>query len=180
MSRMAGPNQIAGIVWRETVEPKDVEDVRDLVIRTGVFSDAEVAIAAELVEETLRCGDAAGYAFVFSERGGRLVGYACFGPIPATVGSYDLYWIAVHPDASGCGIGSALLAKSELQIAAEGGKRVWIDTSSRSDYAPAHSLYTASGYREAARLDEFYGPNDSKLIFTKSLGHAAAESSGDR
>ena len=169
MSEMALRKSIPDVVWRETVDPKDVQDVRDLVLRTGVFSEAEVVIAAELVEETLRSGAAAGYSFVFAERSGRLAGYACFGPIPAAVGSYDLYWIAVHPDAAGSGIGSALLSRSEDRIAAEGGERVWVDTSSRTDYAPAHGLYTSSGYREAARLADFYGPNDAKLIFAKTL-----------
>lgn len=157
------------VVWRVAPKPKDVDDVRALVARTGAFSNAEVAIAVELVAETLDQGATAGYEFVFAERARRLAGYTCFGPIPETVGSYDLYWIAVQPDEHGRGLGAALLAKSEARIAAAGGRHVWVDTSSRRDYAAAHRLYKAAGYREAARLVDFYGPGEAKLIFTKSL-----------
>ena len=160
--------------WREELVGSDVAGVRELVVLSGVFSAAEHAIAGELVEETLRFGSAAGYEFVFAERAGGLAGYTCFGPIPATAESYDLYWIAVHPAERGRGLGASLLARSEARIAAAGGRLVWVDTSSRREYAPAHALYAAAGYREAARLDAFYGPGDSKLIFAKSLVGSSA------
>lgn len=178
MKERAAADPIGDVLWRMAPGPKDVQDVRDLVTRTGAFSDTEVAIAAELVEETLRCGAAAGYEFVFAERAGSLAGYACFGAIPATAASYDLYWIAVHPNESGRGLGAEILARSEARIAAAGGQHVWVDTSSRRDYMPAHRLYHAAGYREAARLDGFYGPDDAKIVFAKSLiGLTAADRS---
>jgi ribosomal protein S18 acetylase RimI-like enzyme len=169
VSERPGKDPRGDLLWRETPGPKDVQGVRDLVARTGIFSDAEVAIAAELVEAALRCGAVAGYEFVFAERAGRLAGYSCFGPIPATAASYDLYWIAVHPDERGRRLGTALLSRSEARIHAAGGRLVWVDTSSRRDYLPAQGFYRAAGYREAARLDGFYGADDAKLIFAKSL-----------
>jgi ribosomal protein S18 acetylase RimI-like enzyme len=159
------------------VEARDVEAVRDLVTRTGVFSAAEVAIAAELVEETLRNGPAAGYEFVLADHAGGLAGYSCFGPVPATAASHDLYWIAVDPARHGHGLGAELLARSEARITELGGRRVWVDTSSRADYAAAHRLYRKAGYRLAARLDAFYAPGDSKLIFAKSLADPDFEES---
>lgn len=156
-------------VWRETPEAQDLDRVRSLVTRVRVFSPAEIAIAAELVEETLRSGAAAGYEFVFVERDGQLAGYTCFGAIPGTEQSHDLYWIAVDPDQHGHGLGAELLARSEARIATQSGRHVWVDTSSRADYAPAHRMYRNAGYRQVARLDDFYAPNDAKLIFTKPL-----------
>jgi ribosomal protein S18 acetylase RimI-like enzyme len=159
----------ADAAWREEPRPGDVEAVRALVARVGVFSPAEVEIAAELVEERLRSGLASGYHFVFADQRDGLAGYTCFGPIPATRSSFDLYWIAVHPDLQGSGLGARLLAESERRIAAQGGGRVYVDTSSRREYTPAHALYTRAGYREAARLLDFYSPGDAKLIFEKVL-----------
>ena len=52
----------------------------------------------ELVEERLAKGTASGYYFVLVDQEDRLAGYSCYGPIPGTVSSSDLYWIAVHPD----------------------------------------------------------------------------------
>ncbi len=159
----------AGAHWRDAPEPGDLEAVRALVARVGVFSAAEVAIATELVEERLRNGLASGYHFVFADRADGLAGYTCFGPIPATLASFDLYWIAVHPDLHGRGLGARLLIESERRIAEQGGRRVYVDTSSRGEYAPAHALYLGAGYREAARLPDFYATGDAKLIFEKAL-----------
>jgi ribosomal protein S18 acetylase RimI-like enzyme len=158
-----------GAHWRDAPAPGDVEAVRTLVARVGVFSAAEVAIAAELVEERLRNGLASGYHFVLADRVDGLAGYTCFGPIPATLASFDLYWIAVHPDLHGCGLGARLLIESERRIAEQGGCRVYVDTSSRREYAPARALYIRAGYREAARLLDFYAPGDARLIFEKAL-----------
>jgi ribosomal protein S18 acetylase RimI-like enzyme len=155
--------------WRDEPKPGDAEAVRDLVARVGVFSGAEVAIAAELVDERLRSGLASGYHFIFAEDVDGLAGYTCFGPIPATAASFDLYWIAVRPDLHGRGLGARLLAESERRIALQGGQRVYVDTSARREYAPAHALYTRAGYREAARLSDFYAPGDARLIFEKAL-----------
>ena len=159
----------AGLCWRDAPSAGDVEAVRALVARVGVFSAAEVAIAAELVEERLRRGLESGYHFVLADRAEGLAGYTCFGPIPATLASFDLYWIAVHPDLHGCGLGARLLLESERRIAEQGGRRVYVDTSSRREYAPAHALYSRAGYREAARLPNFYAARDARLIFEKVL-----------
>jgi len=156
--------------WRDAPAAGDVEAVRTLVARAGVFSAAEVAIAAELVEERLRCGLASGYHFVFADGAEGLAGYTCFGPIPATLASFDLYWIAVHPDLHGRGLGARLLIESERRIAEQGGRRVYVDTSSRREYVAAHALYIRAGYREVARLPDFYAPGDARLIFEKALG----------
>ena len=65
----------SGAHWRDAPAPGDVEAVRALVARVGVFSAAEVAIAAELVEERLRNGLASGYHFVLADRVDGLAGY---------------------------------------------------------------------------------------------------------
>ena len=50
--------------WRDTPRQGDVAAVRMLVAETGFFSTEEQQVAAELVEETLARGSAAGYDFV--------------------------------------------------------------------------------------------------------------------
>lgn len=132
--------------------------------------DAEIDVAVELVEERLSKGESSGYYFVFAEQGGRVVGYTCFGPIPCTIASFDLYWIAVHDSCRGQGVGKALMRKSEESIAAMGGTRVYIETSSRAQYVPTRQFYFACGYQEAAILADFYAPGDGKVIYLKVLG----------
>ena len=48
------------------------------------------------------------------------MGYACYGPIAVTIGSYDLYWIAVDQSCQGKGLGKVLLAEAERLIGGKG------------------------------------------------------------
>jgi acetoin utilization deacetylase AcuC-like enzyme/GNAT superfamily N-acetyltransferase len=161
--------QQAPFAWREEVGAADVEAVRALVAETGVFSTAETAIAAELLEERVHRGSASGYEFVLVEAAGRPIGYACYGPIPGTEWRFDLYWIAVAPAHRSSGLGREILARTEAAIAAAGGQRIYVETSSTDAYAPARRFYRAMGYRRIAELDGFYRPGDGKVIFVKEI-----------
>ena len=110
------------VTLRRDVRAGDPEIVRDITESTGFFYAEEVGTAVELVEERLAKGEASGYSFVFAEEGKRTLGYACYGPIACTKGSFDLYWIAVHADARGKGLGTVLLDESERLIRAAGGR----------------------------------------------------------
>ncbi len=101
---------------RTTVRREDGELVRDIVSSTGFFRPDEIGIAVELVEERIRVGLASGYHFIFAERSGRVLGYSCYGPVPLTLHSYDIYWMAVRKEEQGAGIGRMLLERSEAAI----------------------------------------------------------------
>jgi ribosomal protein S18 acetylase RimI-like enzyme len=159
----------ASPVYRETVRPGDVEAVGALTRATGFFSEEEAAIAEELVAERLEKGEASGYHFLFAETAGRLAGYACFGPIPGSVHSFDLYWIVVAPAAQGRGLGRTLLAEAERRMRQSGARRIYADTSSRPQYEPTRRFYEGCGYRREALLEDFYAPGDGKVIFGKTL-----------
>lgn len=155
---------------RFSVEADDEARIRTLVERTGFFSVEEVEIAAELVHETLaRSEAAAGYWFVLAEAKGQLLGYCCFGPIPCTRHSYDLYWIAVQPDGQGRGLGRLLTQEAERRIGELGGRRIYVDTSGRAQYAPTRAFYERMGYEQASVLEDFYAPGDPKVVYCKAL-----------
>ena len=154
---------------REELTPKDPARLYALAAATGFFSREEAEVAAELAEERLTRGAASGYHFLLAEEAGELLGFACFGPIPCTRGAYDLYWIVVRPDRQGGGLGRRLLTAAEARIAAAGGRRVYIDTSSRPQYAPTRAFYRACGFHQEALLADFYDRNDGKVIFCKVL-----------
>lgn len=168
-SRHTPDHRLHGVIFRDTIVPEDGRRVRRLVEVTGFFHPDEVAVAEELVAEGLEKGDASGYHFVMADHYGRLAGYACFGPIPCTAASYDLYWIAVHPDFQGRGLGRRLLAESERRIKTAGGSRIYVDTSQRVQYASTRAFYERCGYRLETVLKDFYAVGDGKAIYCKSL-----------
>ena len=162
-------NHIHGLTLRHEVVLEDVPRIRKLVDATGFFHEDEVGIAVELVDERLSKGDASGYFFILLEHYGRVVGYTCYGPIPCTQSSYDLYWIAVHPDYQGRGVGRQLIKSTESKIQAIGGERIYIDTSQRPQYAGTRSFYERSGYHQESVLPDFYSPGDGKVVYGKKL-----------
>lgn len=155
--------------FRTDLHPADREAIRRLVEGTGFFSQAEVAIALELVDERLRKGDDSGYHFLVADRGGRISAYACYGPIPGTRDSFDLYWLVVDASRQRRGIGGRLLVRSERRMAALGARRVYADTSARPQYAPTRAFYEACGYQRAALLEDFYAAGDGKIIYVKEI-----------
>ena len=157
------------LFYREEVRITDAPAVRAIVKSSGYFSDEEVSIAVELVEERLCKGEKSGYFFVFAEQGACLAGYSCFGPIPGSRYGYDLYWIAVDEKLRNLGIGKELLLRSEAIILDRGGRKIYIETSSRSLYSDTLAFYGRCGYKSEACLDDFYAPGDGKIILSKML-----------
>lgn len=156
--------------FRGEVLPGDPHLIRNLVQTTGFFSEAEIQIAGKLAEETLASSSGAGYHFLFAEVGRKLLGYTCFGPIPGTVSSFDLYWIAVAPAEQHRGLGHTLMAMLERRVSEQGGTRLYAETSGRSQYHPTRTFYEQCGFQVAAVLEDFYSPGDAKVIYQKQLG----------
>ena len=140
-----------------------------LVRGTGLFREAEIRTAVELLDEALDGDD--DYRFLGAFDGADLVGYACYGPTPDTRGTFDLYWIAVDRSRQGSGIGTQLVAAIEQQLSAVGGRLIVVETSSRSEYAPTRAFYEARGYKRTATILGYYAPADDLVIYVKDLTH---------
>jgi GNAT superfamily N-acetyltransferase len=158
-----------GIRFRSDPLPSDLEKVREIVSSSGFFSSMEIDLALELLSERIAKGESSGYYFLFGEIQGGVVGYACFGPIPCTLTSFDLYWIAVRPELRGGGGGKILLGKVEEEIRRMGGTRIYVETSSRELYTPTRAFYKSCGYGQEAAMRDFYAPGDDKVVFLKVL-----------
>jgi len=159
----------AGDVTVRWSRPADREAILAALAATLAFRADELAIAREVLDDALRDGPAGDYQSYTAEHDGRVAGWICFGPTPCTVGTFDIYWIAVDPAAQGHGIGTALMALAESEIRAAGGRLAVAETSGRPSYAPTRRFYTGLGYHEAAIIADFYGPADDQVIFTKKL-----------
>ncbi|HET7188685.1 MAG TPA: GNAT family N-acetyltransferase [Gemmatimonadaceae bacterium] len=156
------------------LRPENRARLAELLVDTGAFHADEVEVALSLFDLTHGGGAGANdapidYEFVGAFEGDQLVGYACFGPTPATEGTFDLYWLAVDPAAQGRGIGRALVRDVEEKLIGRGGRLLVVETSSRPDYAITRQFYVRSGYTEAARVRDFYAPADDRILLTTRL-----------
>ena len=147
----------------------DIAAIDDIIRSTGFFREDEILVAVELVNERLIKGLASGYEFLFADYQGRAIAYSCYGLIPCTLHSYDLYWIASHNDFRNMGIGSYILELTEKEVKKSGGYGIYIETSGKEQYLPTRSFYERNNYILKAKLDHFYDKDDDKLIYVKFL-----------
>jgi ribosomal protein S18 acetylase RimI-like enzyme len=157
------------MIFRTDIMKSDASAVREIVKATNFFNSEEIDVAEELVLDRLKWGDSSGYYFVFGEIGSKVIAYCCYGPILGTESSFDLFWIAVHPDFKGKGIGKKILFKSEDLMRDMGCVKVYAETSTQDLYIPTTIFYESSGYIKEAVIKDFYAEGDSKAIYVKRL-----------
>jgi ribosomal protein S18 acetylase RimI-like enzyme len=132
----------------------------------GIFREDEIAVALEVFDGSV--GGSPDYLSLGAEHDGRLAGWICWGPTPCTLGTYDLYWMAVDPALQGAGIGTALLHAMEHRLAGLA-RLVVVETAGRAEYAPTRAFYQARGYRVASRIPDFYAPGDDQVVYVKQV-----------
>jgi D-alanine-D-alanine ligase len=136
---------------------------------TPEFKPFEVTVAEELVDYYLSDGIKSGYNILIADDVGEVAGYVCFGETPCTIGTWDIYWIAVSQAKRGKGIGKMLDTAAETAIRKAQGRLAFIETSSTPLYENTRLFYQGRGYETIARIPDFYMPGDDKLILQKKL-----------
>ncbi len=156
-----------------TLRPARAEDrprVEAFTRGIGLFRADEVPVALEVFDAAV--GGDPSYTAVVAERDGRAAGWACWGPTPCTVGTFDMYWLAVDPALQGAGIGSRLVAEMERRLAGTA-RLIIVETAGRPDYQPTRAFYEARGYRRTATIPDFYAPADDLVVYVKALTSSA-------
>jgi ribosomal protein S18 acetylase RimI-like enzyme len=158
----------------QSLIPDDREEISRLLRQGNVFNREEIRVALEVIDEALNGAGKKDYrVFCAFDNDRSLAGFICFGPIPMTEGCYDLYWLKVDEASSRKGVGGRLLGFMEEFLAAEGARRIYIETSSTAPYRAARSLYEKHGYQLVCSLKDFYREGDHKMIFMKEVRHGA-------
>ena len=155
------------------LQPADREPIWIILEETSVFSKEEIQIALELTDTALNDpsqNDYQIYSGISPE--GNLLGYYCVGPTPLTIGTYDLYWIAVKPSIHNRGIGKQLLDHAESLISAQGGRLVIAETSSQPKYENTRKFYLRAGYKELARIKDYYKKDDDLVVYGKYVSQS--------
>jgi ribosomal protein S18 acetylase RimI-like enzyme len=147
---------------------QDLDAVRDILVKSAVFSTEEIMVALEVIEIYLEDPEQQDYdLFAAVDDRERIVGYLCIGPTPISDGTFDLYWIVVHPDSHGKGIGRQLLLFAESLVKSRHGRLMVAETSSLPRYEKARRFYEANHYNVLARIKEYYNVGDDLVIYGK-------------
>jgi ribosomal protein S18 acetylase RimI-like enzyme len=113
--------------------------------------------------------EGSGYNFIVSRDGTQVLGYAIYGYRDLTDGVYDLYWIAVDPNARRRSVGRELIISCEDAARKEGGRLLIAETSGTPHYESTRKFYFGMDYKAEAIIKDFYSPGDDLFIFIKRL-----------
>jgi ribosomal protein S18 acetylase RimI-like enzyme len=147
----------------------DREEVIALLRATKNFSEAEIAIAEELIDISIEKTEQKDYYAFVAEEKNSVAGFLLLGPTPATVGTYDMYWIAAHPEFQGGGIAQELDDFAVRFVKEHGGYLLIAETSSQPSYERTRAFYAKQRYETLARITDYYKRGDDLIIFGKRM-----------
>lgn len=144
--------------------------IQSITARAGVFNEEEVDSVRVMWSEYLNLGpEHSGYNFIVYREDEQVLGFAIYGYRDLTDGVYDLYWIAVDPDARRKSVGRALIAACEAAVRQAGGRILIAETSGTAHYEPTRKFYVGVGYENEATIKDFYATGDDLKIFIKRI-----------
>ena len=151
------------------VRPKDRGAAIEVARASGLFGPEELADVEATLEGFLT-GSVEGDRWLASDAAeGVVAAIAYYAPERMTDGTWNLYLLAVHPDHQGQHLGSALVRHVEQDLREIGARVLLIETSGVADFARQRAFYAGLGYAEEARIREFYGAGDDKVVYWKQL-----------
>ncbi len=151
------------------LENDDREKVEKILVDTKNFNDEEIKIAMELIDIYLNVRDQKDYEIFVDVDGDTVNGYVCIGPRPLTVGTYDLYWIAVNPNVQAKGIGSGLVKYIEGYLKGISARLILLETSGKPGYEKERKFYEKNLYAKFVEIKDFYNIGDSLVIYGKYI-----------
>ena len=157
------------ITLRQRITDTDFKSFQKILKSATLFSKKDLAVAADVIKERLCKGKRSGYNFLLAQNKKEIIGFTCFGPVPLTDFSYDIYWIVVRKDVQRLGIGKLLLKQSEAIIKKSGGTNIYIETSSKKQYKGTRMFYERYRYNQQVILKDFYTLGEDKIIYSKIL-----------
>ena len=153
------------------IRPTTSEDTAALIAladATGLFPPSGLELLRQMLTDALE-GDNNTESFWITDDDNGPVGVAYCEPERMTEGTWNLQLIAIHPSRQGQGRGAKLLRHVEQVLTARGGRMLLVETSGLPALDGTRVFYTKCGYREEARIRDFYAAGDDKVVFRKML-----------
>ena len=138
--------------------------LRSVIDATGLFPSG---LLAGMIAGYLDGGQAGQIWLTFDEADPSAIAFCA--PEPMTSGTWNLYLIAVHPSHQGQGRGAALVRHVEHHLVAQRQRVMLIETSGLPEFDRTRTFYVQCGYREEARIRDFYQAGEDKVVFHKHL-----------
>ena len=153
-----------------TVRPTQASDIPEL---QGVLDSTQLfpsEMLLDMLAPAVEIGDSDHLWLTVLDASGVPVGFCYAVPEQMADGTWNMLAIAVDVSAQRAGHGGKLVAALEDTLRQRDARILIADTSGVEAFAPTRAFYVANGYAQEARIREFWGPGDDKVVFWKALG----------
>ncbi|MEM6253090.1 MAG: GNAT family N-acetyltransferase [Cyanobacteria bacterium P01_D01_bin.156] len=148
---------------RRTVE-SDHDALIELANASGLFASEQTELLSEML------GSPGKEDIWFTDDDGiGPVGVAYMAPEKMTHGTWNLYWIAVHPNQQRQGRGKTMLSYVQHWLMARGERILLVETAGTDDFDYVRRFYANNGFENEARIRDFYDSGVDKIVFRKAL-----------
>lgn len=144
----------------------DIPGMRTILDETGLFP-------SEMLPDMLGgflSGAGSQDIWMTCDVSGQVVGFCYAAPEELTDGTWNMLAIGVRPAEQGAGYGGAIVRHLEMVLHRQGHRVLIAETSGKDEFSPARKFYRSNGYVEEARIRDFWGAGDDKVVFWKRLG----------
>jgi ribosomal protein S18 acetylase RimI-like enzyme len=147
----------------------DAAAIRAIAIGTGLFDEESWPDVDSVLQDSV-AGELEHHTWlVLEDEQHQVVGATYYAPEPFANRMWNMYFLGVLPGKQGSGSGGTLVTHVENVLRLAGERVLIIETSSVESFEPTRAFYQKLGYTEEARIREFYGPHDDKVVFWKAL-----------
>ena len=149
--------------------PEDRDAILEMTRATEVFYELEIEALGEVLDDYHAGNHEYDHKALTLLHDDQPIGFAYHAPTAMTDRTWELWWIVVAKNRQGEGHGNRLLDFVESDVLSAQGRLLLIETSSLAHYEPTRRFYRKHGYREVARIPDFYADGDDKVIFHKAM-----------
>ena len=149
----------------------DVDAMQNLAVAAEMFSADEVGFIGAQFEATER-NEVPGGTWLVIDAPDGVAGAAFYACEPFADRMWNLYFLVVAPERAGQGLGGQLVRFVEDRLRNLGeaeARTLVVETSSTPAYERTRAFYERLGYTKEAVIRQFYGPEDHKVVYWKSL-----------
>lgn len=144
--------------------------LRRLLDATGLFTKREKDVCLEMADEVVDGGNPDEYRVVCAVDGENVCeGFVMYGEASLADRVWEVYWVVVDPARQGRGLGRRLMDQAEEAMMRARARMVMVETSGRPEYGGTLRFYDRCGYREVARVADFYRDGDDLVMLRKDI-----------
>ena len=144
--------------------PEDHEGIVQLAIASGLFDADQTDLLVDMLHNPEE-----DHIWITDWEKSQVVGSAFVAPEKMTYGTWNLYWIAVHPSRQQQGRGTAILRYIESMLRDCGERILLVETEGTSEFDYVREFYRKNGFEAEARIRDFYNACVDKVVFRKQL-----------